>query len=342
MKYLQKPSLTVVGFEMFDLISIGDARIDNLIKVEDAHIVCTSNKESCEVCFKFGDKIPVTALQQAIAGNNSNNAVAAAKLGLKTAIYVNLGDDPLAAKIINYLKGEGVSIRYIKKNKGLETEQSFVINFQGERTILVYHQGWEYNLPDLDRTKWVYFSSCSYSFSNNNFVGQLENYIERTGANLVYSPGTYQLKHGVKKYPKLLSLTHLFIVNLEEAKRVLEVKEEEKIEVKKLLKGLLDLGPKNVVITDGKEGSYVFDGEKYYKLDSFPAKVVDNTGAGDAFATAVLAGLFYGKDIKEALRWGAANGASVIEEVGPHNGQLTYTKMQEKLKQNAKIQAKII
>lgn len=327
---------------MFDLISIGDARIDNLIKVEDAHVACSVNKESCEICFKFGDKIPVTALQQAIAGNNSNNAVAASKLGLKTAIYVNLGDDPLAVKIIDYLKGEGVSIRYIKKNKGLETEQSFVIGFQGERTILVYHQPWEYNLPDLDRTKWVYFSSCSYSFSNNNFVGQLENYIERTGCNLVYSPGTYQLKYGIKKFPKLLSLTHLLIVNLEEAKKILEFKLEEKVEIKKLLKGLLNLGPKNVVITDGKEGSCAYNGEVYYKLDCFPSKPVEVTGAGDAFATAVLAGLFYGKELKEALRWGAANGSSVIEEVGPHNGQLTYEKMQKKLKENSKITTKII
>jgi len=66
------------------------------------------------------------------------------------------------------------------------------------------------------------------------------------------------------------------------------------------------------------------------------------TGAGDAYATGVLAGLFYGKDLPEAMRWGAANGASVVEEIGPQKGLLSYDKMQARLKENSKITAKEI
>jgi len=109
------------------------------------------------------------------------------------------------------------------------------------------------------------------------------------------------------------------------------------VEKKKLLKSLLELGPKMLVVTDGVEGSYGYDGEEYYKLEIFPAKLVDMTGAGDSFATGVLAGLFYGKDLKEAMRWGAANGASVVEQIGPQTGLLTYDILQKKLKENSKI-----
>ena len=97
-----------------------------------------------------------------------------------------------------------------------------------------------------------------------------------------------------------------------------------------------------VVITDGGEGSFGYDGEKYWKLDIFPAKLVEMTGSGDAFATGALAGLFHGKDLKEAMRWGAANGASVVEQVGPQAGLLTLSKMEEKLKENSKTIAKEI
>ena len=166
--------------------------------------------------------------------------------------------------------------------------------------------------------------------------------MQRSGARLLYNPGTYQIQFGVKKNPRLLSLTELFVVNLEEAKRILYGKDDLNVPVKKLLKGILDLGPKLVVITDGAEGSYGFDGESYYHLGIFPAKLVEMTGAGDAFATGTLAGLFYGKDLKEAMRWGGANSANKIEQIGPQAGLLTYNQMMEKLKTNSKIVAKEI
>lgn len=327
---------------MFDLISIGDARVDIFLKVNEAHLVCLKNQQSCKLCLNYGDKIPVEQLKHLFAGNNNNNAIGASRLGLKTALYAEIGDDTNGQGIKDNLKKEGVDTRYIHLNKDKETELSTVINFKGERTILVYHQPWDYDLPDLDKTKWVYFSSVSYSFSKTNLIPQLVNFLERTGANLMYTPGTHQLIYGVKKFPKLLSNTSVFIVNLEEAKRVLGLDETKKEDIKKLLTKLSDLGPKKVVITNGGEGSDGFDGEKFYRLDVFPAKLIEMTGAGDAYATGLLAGLVSGKNLPEAMRWGAANGASVIEQIGPQAGLLTQNQMQEKLKVNSKIIAKEI
>ena len=118
--------------------------------------------------------------------------------------------------------------------------------------------------------------------------------------------------------------------------------QETKVEIKMLLISLADLGPRMVVITDGGEGSYGFNGEKYYKLGLFPAKLLEMTGAGDAYATGLIAGLFHNKELKEAMRWGAANGASVVEQIGPQAGLLTYYQMLEKLKENSRIVAKEI
>ena len=327
---------------MFDLISIGDARIDNFVKLEDAHLLCRKNSETCELCLRYGDKIPVESFQMLCAGNNANNAVGSARLNLKTAIYCMIGEDGNGHLIKKHLKDEGVDIRYVVENKGMASENSVVINFQGERTILVFHQPWSYDLPDLDRTKWIYFSSVSYSFHKTQLVKQLENDLERTGAKLAFTPGTHQLNYGVKKYPRLLSLTTVLLVNLEEAKKILGFDIGEHIQIKKLLKGLADLGPRMVVITDGGNGSYCFDGERYYKMGIFPAKLVEMTGSGDAFATATIAALIHNQPLAEAVRWGAANGAAVVEEIGPQEGLLTYQKMQERLKQHPKVVAKEI
>jgi len=327
---------------MFDLISIGDATIDNFVQIHDAEVKCNLNKTECKLCMDYGDKISVDKLTHLVAGNAANNAVGGSRLKMKTAIYVNIGSDPAGKQIVEKLKEEEVSTRYVVINQGLESNLSTVINFKGERTILVYHQMWKYQLPDLDKARWIYFTSVSSSFTESNLLKELEVYLERTGSKLLYNPGTYQIKAGVKKNPRLLSLTETFIVNLEEAKRILVGKDEIDIPIKKLLESLSDLGPKTVVITDGSHGSYGFDGQKYYHLGIFPAKLVEMTGAGDAFATGVLAGLFYGHTTAEAMRWGAANGASVVEQIGPQAGLLTYHQIQEKLKENSKIVTKEI
>ena len=140
---------------MFDLISLGDATIDNFVFIHDGEVRCNVNKSECMLCIEYGDKIAVDKLVHLVAGNAANNAVGGSRLKLKTAIFVNVGEDPAGKQIKDKLKTEGVDSRYVIENKGMESNLSTVINFQGERTILVYHQAWKYRLPDLEKSKWV-------------------------------------------------------------------------------------------------------------------------------------------------------------------------------------------
>ena len=303
---------------MFDLISIGDCVIDTFIPLTDAKIL--NDKGEPMLAMRYGDKIPVGDSISLVAGNAANNAVGSSRLGLKSAIYTNVGnvgEDQDDQRIINKFKKEKIDIRYVIENDNLPSNHHVVLDYKGERTILIYHQPWKYHLPDLDASKWIYFTSLSPSFVDSNLIEQLMSYLERTGAKLLYNPGTFQIKQGVKKDHRLLSLTELFIVNVEEAKLILGFDEGKEVPIKKLLQGIVDLGPRMVVITDGANGSYGYESEKFYKLDIFPAKLVEMTGSGDGFATGTLAGLFHGKSLDEAMRWGAANGASVVEEIGP-------------------------
>lgn len=328
---------------MFDLISIGDCVVDTFIPLDDAEVDEKGGLR--KLILRYGDKIPVGPSLSLVAGNAANNAVGGSRLGLKTAIYTNVGDkdeEEYDQRIVAKFKLEKIDIRYVVHDKNLPSNHHIVLNFKGERTILIHHQPWKFNLPDFDRSRWVYLTSMAPSYIESNVIDQLIRYVERSGAKLVYQPGTFQIKQGVKKQSRLLSLCELFIVNLEESKILLGFQTSENINIKKLLKGLADLGPKMVIITDGGEGSYGFDGERYYSLGIFKAKLLEMTGSGDAYATGTMAGLFHKKSLPEAMRWGAANGASVVEHIGPQAGLLTYEKMQERLKENSKVVAKEI
>lgn len=321
----------VAKTESFDMITVGDATIDCFIKINDAHVMCTVNKESCEICVKFGDKIAVEEMQNLVAGNAANNAVGSARLGMKTAIYLNVGADDAGFKIKKKLVEEKVDPVYIKVHEGMDSNYSVVLRFQGERSIFVYHQQWKYDLPTMEPTKWVYYTSASASFVNGTFSQDLADFVKKTGAKLGYNPGTYQMKADVRKFPDVLAATEVFFVNVEEAKRILGMPEETPMEIKELLKKTRDdLALKTVVITDGREGSYSFDGTDFWRLAEFPGERVEATGAGDAFATAVCAALFHEQSLPEAMVWGSINSASVVHEIGPQEGLLTLEEIKKR------------
>lgn len=216
---------------MFDLITIGDSVVDTSVTIRDGKAEVLDGQRILEL--RLGDKIASDSPVSMIGGNASNAAVSAARLKLKTGIYTHVGDDHNRHLIVSQFEKEKVDMRYLATSKELPTDHHIILNFKDDRTILIYHQPWRYSLPDLEQTKWIYFTSLSPSFPDSNLVAQLTNYLERTGTKMTFNPGTFQIKYGVKKFPKLLSLTEVFIVNKEEARLVLGHKETDKIPPKK-------------------------------------------------------------------------------------------------------------
>ena len=108
---------------------------------------------------------------------------------------------------------------------------------------------------------------------------------------------------------------------------------KEKIEG--LLKTIYLLGPHIAVITDGKNDFFAYDGEFLYRGTPHQhIKVVDSTGAGDAFAASFLSGMIKKKDIEFALQLAAANSESVLQYYGAKNKLLTWKEAAGIIKKN--------
>lgn len=90
------------------------------------------------------------------------------------------------------------------------------------------------------------------------------------------------------------------------------------------MRALAALGPKKVVVTDGTNGAYAYDGATLLRVPMYPdpRAPFERTGAGDAFASTVTAALALGKTFEEALLWGPINSMSVVQEVGAQKGLL--------------------
>lgn len=327
---------------MIDLITIGDATIDTFIKIHEATVKCDINDQNCQICLNYADKIPVDEISHQVAGNAANNAIGSSRLKMSTAIYVNVGSDDSGYRIKKTLVNEKVFPDYIKTNEGMESNYSAVINFKGERTILVYHQAWKYELPDIIEARRMYLTSLSSSYVNSNLYADIIAYLKKTGAKLTYNPGTYQLNNDVKKDTELLKLCEIFIVNKEEAMKILDWPKDKEATFPDLLTGLKNLGPRYIVITDGRKGSYSFDGDKMYTISEWPGERIEATGAGDSYATGLTAALFHEEPLPEAMVWGAINGAAVAHEIGPQKGLLTLEEIQKRRKSDPNFKAKIL
>src|SRR3989338_5306935 len=131
-----------------------------------------------------------------------------------------------------------------------------------------------------------------------------------------------------------MQVATVFLVNKDEARELLGNSDD----IKELLKGLKSKGPEMVVVTDDGKGSYCFDSTNFYHLDIFRVPVVEMTGAGDAYSTGFVCALALGFNVKEAMRWGAMNGASVIQKIGAREGLLTRKAMEMLLEQNEDFQ----
>jgi len=100
---------------------------------------------------------------------------------------------------------------------------------------------------------------------------------------------------------------------------------------------------KTVIITDGKNNANAYDGKYIYTLIPNKIKIIETTGAGDAFACTFLSGMLKKNDIEFALKLANTNAESVIQHHGAKNKLLTYKEaLRIMKKQPTKVTKKIL
>ncbi len=309
-----------------ELLSIGDSSLDVFMTPTELETLCQVNTKESLIAFSYGDKIPVENFEISIGGNAANNAVGAKRLGVRSATVLTLGEDDVGNKIVEKLKSEGVDTTYVIQQPATTSNYSTIINFAGERTIFTYKAPKSYEFPvQLPSAPWIYLTSMGDAF--RPFYNHLLNWMKKNGeVKLAFNPGSRQLRAGFDSIKDVLAASYMVYVNRKEAETITGLKETQGKE-KDLLKALSALGPKISIITDGSNGSFVYDGTRFVKAEVLPVDAYERTGAGDAFGSGCIAALIKGKDLEEALLWGTLNSASVIGYIGSQRGLVKEAEM---------------
>ncbi|MDO8340895.1 MAG: carbohydrate kinase family protein, partial [Candidatus Woesebacteria bacterium] len=279
-----------------DLLSVGDANLDAFITPSESESLCDINTKKCLIAFSYADKIPVKNLEFSVGGNAANNLVGTKRLGVNSGAVLTLGDDSTGVQIIEKLRQESVDLTYVIQQPSTLSNFNMVISYTGERTIFTYHAPRSYEFPvNLPKVPWMYLTSMGESFKP--FYNHITEWlVKNPETKLIFNPGTWQLRGGIEAIGNVFKLSTLVFVNKQEAEKLTGFEAKDKV-TKELLMALSGLGPKIAVITDGGNGSFVFDGNRFLHCGILPVDAYERTGAGDAFGSGFLSAVIKGKTL---------------------------------------------
>lgn len=309
----------------FDIITVGSATRD--VYLESSKIVSVHDDQFQThegLCIGLGSKVEVDNLYFTTGGSAVNTAISFARQGLKVGILAKVGRDSRGVSLRRRLADQGVTTDFILEDPDELTAYSLIIHSPtGERSIFIYRGASsriskdEVDMDILSDTQWIYVTHLAQE-SAELFEPLLHNAQER-GVKVALNPGSTQLKMGHDLVP-FLEHVDIFFINQEEAALFTGIdynKEDEVFQkLDEWVKGI-------VVMTKGPEGLVVSDGMHRWDAPALKEpKLLDRTGAGDAFGSGFTTSIIRERSIEESIQLGSANATAVIGTWGANQGLL--------------------
>lgn len=303
---------------MYDLITIGSSLIDIFISSDDLETA----RDDDEQVLTYGDKVTLSNFHLCTGGGASNVAVAVARLGYQAAVISETGADEFSDLIIKDFEQEGVATQLLIQEKLERTGGSVLLVAKGGARVAMTHRGAAsmlnpYDIPSfwLSKAHWVHLSSIAGQAETLQKI--FHTLARDQDTKLSWNPGKAELQ---------LLLDERF--NLEDIPcEVFFVNDQEWAMISDLQEDVLANFPQ-VVVTMGKAGGEVYlYGKKSFSYEGQATKLVDSTGAGDAFAAGYIAALLDHREVSEAIVWGVRNASNVVAYYGAKTGLLRRSQM---------------
>lgn len=306
-----------------DVVAIGSTTRDAFFKTDFKIVKYLPTPTGKAYLVPLGEKLGIKDIYFTLGGNAANAAVTFARQGYRTALVTKIGGDVAGEEVRRRLNKEGINTKFISSSSK-PTAYSALLSQNGERTILSYHGAIdEFSLGGADwerlKARWWYVSLPGESYK---LLGKLLAAAKKFNVLVALNPSFKHLSEGRRELIKSLKDISFLVVNEGEAAELTGISFKKE---KAVFKKLDALTPGIVAVTSGPYGVTISDGRFVYKAPIFrEKKLVDRTGAGDAFGSGFVAGLLRkNENIEYAIRFALANATSVVERLGATEGILT-------------------
>jgi 5-dehydro-2-deoxygluconokinase len=279
----------------------------------------------------------VRTFRKMLGGTATNVAVAAARLGRRSAVVTKVGDDPFGSFVRSALTSFGVDASFVGTDPVLRTPLAFCeIHPPDDFPLLFYREpsapDLQLAVPDLDRGAvqdagifWVTGTGLSVEPSRSTTLEALTWRAGETVVDLDWRPMFWTDEPGELMRSAVARAT-VAVGNAEEAS--VAVGDGEPLE---MARRLLALGPRLAVVKLGPRGVLAATADEHWVVPPVPVDVVNGLGAGDAFGGALCHGLLSGWDVERCVRFANAAGAVVASRLGCADDMPTAADVEELL-----------
>lgn len=268
---------------------------------------------------ELGAKADVNNITFSTGGGATNAAVTFARQGLEAVFMGVIGHDPAGRAVLDVLDHEGVDTTHVKFSHKFNTGYSVLLLApSGERTILTYRgASTHYHAKDFQlkgvKADWVYVSALNGEF---DILHSVFSEAKKSGVKIMFNPGKKELAHP-QKLRGLLEDVDVLCLNRDEAARIVEG-----ASLEELVRHLNHYVPV-AIVSDGPNGVIASDRQTIVRAGMYhDVKVVDRTGAGDAFGSGFLSQWVQEKSLMDSIIFASANSTSVVNHIGAKTGIL--------------------
>ncbi|MEU2335565.1 ribokinase [Streptomyces sp. NPDC013172] len=292
----------------YDLLVVGSANADLVVEVERRPAA--------------GETVLGGDLATHPGGKGANQAVAAARLGARTALLARVGDDAHGGLLLDSQRSAGVDTAGVLVGGAPTGVALITVDPSGDNSIVV-SPGANGRLTPADVRAATGLLGASRVVSAQLEI-PLETVVEvvrnlAPGSRFVLNPSP-----PAPLPPEVLAACDPLIVNEHEAKVILGGADGDVSgEPADWARLLLAKGPRSVVVTLGADGALVADGRGVTAVPSVRVAAVDTTGAGDAFTAALAVRLGAGASLPEAAAYAARVGAAAVTRRGAQDSYPT-------------------
>jgi 5-dehydro-2-deoxygluconokinase len=258
--------------------------------------------------------------QKSIGGSPTNVAVAAARLGLESALATKVGDDGFGDYVRNKLTGFGVATDYVFTQAGAQTPLAFAALTPPETPTIAFYRNQapdttlqSHDIPEsaIKEVKILWISQSALAVGETAEAAlswmQLRDPSQHTIVDLDYRASLWVSKGAARaKAQESMKLATIVVGNLQECEVAVGSKDENEA-----ADALLALGVKLAVIKLGADGVLLANSSERIRIAPTPVEVVCGLGAGDAFGGALCYGILQGWDLEQMGRFANAAGALV-------------------------------
>ena len=265
-------------------------------------------------------------------GKGANQAVAAARYGNRVVFVAKTGDDLFGKQVREQLKIDGIITDYVFIDKEHPSGVALItIDKDAENCIVVASGANMYlSTDDIDQ-------AADEICSADVVLMQLESPVEtvayaarmaaQAGVPVILNPAPAPIE---PLSTELMQNLYLITPNRSEASLISGIEVTDMESAQRAAKAIHAMGPRNVIITLGSEGSLIYDGETFMHIEALKVKAVDTTAAGDTYNGVLASVIAEGKSLIEAASEASIAGAISVTRMGAQPAAPTREEINEK------------